>query len=146
MNATDYTAHIIANPDDDELTPVDLRTLPESRLLALRDEAGMAGDREMVHMIGEVMGQRQYWPADDFFTDYFPHATYEELQHFADMLEGRAGSFAKMKATPGTQAWLDEWAATTTRTRQAYHSQVPTYADIDDVRLWLAHELGEDDE
>jgi hypothetical protein len=141
MNNINYTVHIAENPEDDFLTQVDLRTLSEGRLLALRDEAGWAGDGEMVYMIGEVMGQRQYWDAGEFIEDYFPQADNHMLAHLSDMLEGRAASFKKMKAEPGTQEWLDEWAERTTATRQGYYQQWPTYTDIDDLRRWLRLEL-----
>ena len=91
-----------------------------------------------------------YESAADFAADYFPQADGDMLQDFADKLEGRAPAFAKMKATPGTQEWLDEWAATTTQTRNSrmcrcgcHPTRQPTYARLADVQAWLADELGE---
>ena len=54
MNTTDYTAYIIENPDDDFLSPVDLRTLDSDRLRSLRDE----GDYDMVRLIDEILDAR----------------------------------------------------------------------------------------
>ena len=49
-----FTAYIFANADDDELTPVDLRTLDAGRLAALRAEAAAAGDDELVDTIDSI--------------------------------------------------------------------------------------------
>lgn len=137
------TAHIY-DAESDSLVPVDLATLPESQLLKLRDEAGAAGDSEMVYLIGEVTGQRQYWSADEFFADYFPIEDEATLQAFADELAGRAPSFKRLsKVEPNTQAWLDEWAETTSQTRQLDDSH-PTYALIDDVQAWLDDALSDE--
>ena len=54
MNATDYTAYIIANPEDDFLSPVDLRTLDSDRLRSLRDE----GDYDMAQIINKILDAR----------------------------------------------------------------------------------------
>jgi hypothetical protein len=54
MNATDkYTAHIIANPGDDELTPVDLRTLSREKLTEMRQSWPL--DPEMLATINELL-------------------------------------------------------------------------------------------
>lgn len=135
------TAHIY-DAESDSLMPVDLTTLPESQLLRLRDEAGAAGDTELVYLIGEVTGERQYWSADQFFTDYFPVEDEATLQHFADQLAGRAPSFQRLaRVAPNTQAWLDKWAETTSQTGQ--RDSHPTYALIDDVQAWLDEILGQ---
>lgn len=54
MNTTDkYTAHIIANPDDDFLTPVDLRTLSRPELTEMRQSWPL--DPEMLATIDELL-------------------------------------------------------------------------------------------
>jgi hypothetical protein len=135
----------IYDAESDSLVPVDLTTLPESQLLNLRDEAGAAGDTELVYLIGEVTGQRQYWSAEQFFSDYFPIEDAATLQAFADQLAGRSPSFQRLgKVEPNTQEWLDAWAETTSQTRQLSDSH-PTYALIDDVQAWLGEALSDDD-
>ena len=54
MNSNDYTAYIIANPEDDFLSPVDLRTLDSDRLRSLRDE----GDYDMARLIDAILDAR----------------------------------------------------------------------------------------
>ena len=58
VDAEGWVVHIIENPEDDFLSPVDLRTLDSERLAALRDEAGAAGDSIMVDTIDAVLDAR----------------------------------------------------------------------------------------
>ena len=51
---TSYTAEIL-DTDGETFVTVDLRDLPADKLAALRDEAGVAGDVEMVATIDEVL-------------------------------------------------------------------------------------------
>ena len=52
-----YTAEIM-NAEGTELVTTDLRTIDTDRLIALRDEAGMAGDSDMVATIDAVLAAR----------------------------------------------------------------------------------------
>ena len=51
---TTYTAWIM-NDDGDHFGAVDLRTIDADRLRLLRDEAGCAGDSEMVSTIDSIL-------------------------------------------------------------------------------------------
>lgn len=52
---TTYTAEIL-DTDGETFVTVDLRDLPADKLVALRDEAAVAGDDDMVAAITEIIG------------------------------------------------------------------------------------------
>lgn len=54
----DYTADILANPDDDHLTTVNVLAMPTEQLEALRVEAGQHGDRDLVGVIDRILRAR----------------------------------------------------------------------------------------
>jgi hypothetical protein len=51
---TNYTADIL-DTDGETFVTVDLRDLPTDKLAALRDEAGVAGDSDMVQAIDSIL-------------------------------------------------------------------------------------------